>query len=307
MTNALLSFGASGSGFLVLVHGGAGDLPEAARPGQAEGCRRAAEAAAALLRDGASAMRAAEAAVIVLEDDPRFNAGTGACLTEDGTIELDASIMEGTSLRGGAVCALPPFKNPISISRAALEDGRHVLYAAEGAARFAIEHGFARVTDESMITDAVRERFALLKAKQTGVVGFAGGTVGAVVRDAKGAFAAATSTGGMFMKRTGRVGDSPILGAGTYADDGAGACSNTGHGESMMRLCLAKTTIEWMRDGLSAEDAARKAITLMGERTGGAGGTIVIDRSGRMGWARNTATMSWSACASDWTEARLGS
>lgn len=306
MTNEVVSFGASGSGFLVLVHGGAGDVPEAARPGQAEGCRRAAEAAAKLLRDGASALTAAEAAVVVLEDDPRFNAGTGACLTEEGSMELDASIMEGTSLRGGAVCALPPFRNPISIARAALEDGRHVLYAAEGAARFAIEHGFARAPGDSMITDAVRERFALLKAKQAGAVGFAGGTVGAIVRDAKGAFAAATSTGGMFMKRAGRVGDSPILGAGNYADDDAGACSNTGHGESMMRLCLAKTAIDWMRQGVPAEDAARRAIALIGERTGGSGGTILIDRSGRLGWARNTATMSWAACASDWADTQSG-
>lgn len=302
----LESLGLSGSGFLVLVHGGAGDVPEASRPLHAAGCQRAAEAGAACMRAGGSALEAAEVAVRVLEDDPHFNAGTGACLTEDGTMELDASIMEGTNLRGGAVCALPPFKNPIAIARAVLDDGRHVLYAADGAVRFAEAHGFVPIRDDSMITDAVRARYALLREKPTAPQGFAGGTVGAVVRDASGSFAAATSTGGMFMKRRGRVGDSPILGAGNYADDGAGACSNTGHGESMMRLCLAKTAIEWLRHGRTAEDAARASIQLMADRTGGAGGMILVDAGGRLAWARNTATMSWGACASDWNEARSG-
>jgi beta-aspartyl-peptidase (threonine type) len=291
---------------LVLVHGGAGDLPEAAREAHAKGCRTAAEAGAACLRAGGDALAAAEAAVRVLEDDPRFNAGTGACLTEDGTMELDASIMEGTTLRAGAVCALPPFKNPIVIARKVLDDGRHVLYAADGAVRFAKEQGFAPVTDGSMITEAVRVRFEELRDRRASAQGFAGGTVGAVVRDARGRLAAATSTGGMFMKRAGRVGDSPILGAGTYADDAAGACSNTGHGESMMRLCLAKTAIEWMRTGMAAEDAARAAITLMAARTNGTGGMILVDPRGNLGWARNTKTMSWAAYAEDWSEARAG-
>ncbi len=303
---SVTSFGAQSSGFSILVHGGAGDVPEESRKGHAQGCRRAAEAGAETLRAGATALEAAEAAVRVLEDDPRFNAGTGACLTEDGAMELDASLMEGTTLRAGAVCALPPFKNPIAIARAVLDDGRHILYASAGAVRFAEEHGFRAVTDGSMITEAVRVRWEELRAKRASAQGFAGGTVGAVVRDARGAVAAATSTGGMFMKRAGRVGDSPILGAGTYADDAAGACSNTGHGESMMRLCLAKTAIEWMRTGMAAEDAARAAITLMQARTGGQGGIILVDARGTLGWARNTATMSWAACASDWNEAQSG-
>ncbi|CAN5334973.1 isoaspartyl peptidase/L-asparaginase family protein [soil metagenome] len=303
---SIVSFGASGSGFLVLVHGGAGDLPAEARPSHASGCRSAVVAAAACLRSGGSALDAAETAVNILEDDPRFNAGTGACLTEDGTLELDASIMDGATLAAGAVCALPPFKNPISIARAVLRDGRHVLYASEGAARFAEARGFVPIRDDSMITDAVRARFELLRARKGGVEGFAGGTVGAVVRDASGTFAAATSTGGMFMKGAGRVGDSPILGAGTYADDEAGACSNTGHGESMMRLCLAKAAIDSLREGRRAEDAARAAIELMARRTGGTGGMILVDRSGGVGWARNTTTMSWGAYASDWAEPKSG-
>jgi L-asparaginase / beta-aspartyl-peptidase len=303
---SIVTFGTSGSGFLVLVHGGAGDVPEASRDAHAAGCKRAVESAVARLRAGATALDAAQAAVVALEDDPRFNAGTGACLTEDGTMELDASIMEGRTLRAGGVAVLPPFRNPIAIARAVLDDGRHVLYSAGGATKFAEARGFVPIRDDSMITADVRARYETLRANRGGAEGFAGGTVGAVVRDASGSFAAATSTGGMFMKRAGRIGDSPIIGAGTYADDAAGACSTTGHGESMMRLCLAKTAIESMRAGMAAEAAAKAAIELMEQRTGATGGMILVDAGGRIGWARNTTTMSWAACAGDWSDPRSG-
>src|SRR5690606_13473668 len=144
--------------------GGAGAVPEARRATHAEGCRRAAEAGLALLVSGASALDAAVRAVEVLEDDPLFNAGTGACLAEDGTLELDASGMDGAALRFGGVACLPPFSNPVRIARAVLEDGRHALYAGEGAARFAREHGFTPADPASMITDAARVRLAQTKA-----------------------------------------------------------------------------------------------------------------------------------------------
>ncbi|HEY1958075.1 MAG TPA: isoaspartyl peptidase/L-asparaginase [Polyangiaceae bacterium] len=282
--------------FSIVVHGGAGDIPEEKRAPHADGCAEAARAGAEVLAAGGSALDAAQCAVRVLEDDPRFNAGTGACLTESGALELDASIMNGADLAAGAVCALPPFKNPIAIARAVLDDGRHVLYASEGAARFAEEHGFARATLESMVTPAVRERWT--RGRGGKAEGYAGSTVGAVARDKSGHVAAATSTGGTFFKRDGRVGDTPLLGAGTYADDAAGAASATGMGEAIMRVCMTKSAVESLRAGRSPADAARAAADLLAGRGRGSGGIILVDARGRWGLARTTATMSWAAMTS---------
>lgn len=277
--------------FCIGVHGGAGDPPQASRPGHGEGCAAAAAAGAEILRAGGSALDAVQRAVEVLEDDPRFNAGTGACLTEDGNLELDASIMNG-DLAAGAVCVLPPFLHPIAIARAVLDDGRHVLYASEGAARFAESRGFSRATPDAMITAAVRERFA---RGASAPEGYAGNTVGAVARDVRGHVAAATSTGGTFFKRSGRVGDTPIVGAGTYADDEAGAASATGIGEAIIRVCLAKSVVDWLKQGLGAEDAARAAALLLEERGRGTGGLVLVDARGRFGFARTTPAMSWAS------------
>ncbi len=286
----------------VLVHGGAGDVPVDARPLHAAGCKRAAEIAADVLRRGGSALDAVEHAVRTLEDDPRFNAGTGACLNEEGNVELDASIMDGATLGFGGVCALPPFTNPIAIARAVLNDGEHVLYAGEGAARFALAHGFARAEAQAMITEAARARWeAAGKARPN----WAGGTVGAVARDAGGHVAAATSTGGRVRKRVGRVGDSPIPGAGTYADDRAGACSTTGDGEAMLRLCTAKGTVDAARGGASLEGAVCAALVDLA-RIGGSGGLLLVGPDGALAWARSTATMSWAAASAGWAEARAG-
>jgi beta-aspartyl-peptidase (threonine type) len=303
------SWGTAPAQWSVIVHGGAGDLPADRVERHVQGCRQAALAAAEILRAGGSALDAVERAVIALEDDPSFNAGTGACLNEEGLIELDAAIVEGTGLRAGAVCALPPFANPIAIARAVLEDGRHVLYAAEGAARFALEHGFARATSEAMTTEHARARWVDIQAARvaaaTGAVGrtgsgsAGGGTVGAVARDARGGVAAATRTGGRIDKRVGRVGDSPVLGAGTYADDEAGACSATGAGEAILRVGLSRGAADLLRAGVHPEEAARAAIRSMGARVGGTGGVIVVDRAGRLGFARNTRTMTWAAAAAD--------
>lgn len=288
------SWGADGGAWSLLVHGGAGDVPAERIARHVEGCRAAAQAGAEVLRAGGSALEAVERAVCLLEDDPAFNAGTGACLNEDGRIELDASIMEGAKLRAGAVCAMPPFLHPISIARAALEDGQHVLYAGEGAARFAVAQGFTPSTSEAMTTEIARTRWAAARSKP-GHDGWAGGTVGAVARDSRGVVAAATSTGGRINKRAGRVGDSPVLGAGNYADDDAGACSLTGDGEAVLRLCLAKSATDAMRAWTHPEEAARAAIRQMARRLGGTGGIILVDRDGRLGFARNTKTMTWAA------------
>jgi beta-aspartyl-peptidase (threonine type) len=155
-----------------------------------------------------------------------------------------------------------------------------------------------RTTIEAMTTPAARARWEAMRAKGTSdAEGWAGGTVGAVVRDARGAVAAATSTGGRIMKRAGRVGDSAVLGAGTYADDAAGACSNTGDGEAVMRVCLAKTAVDWMRGGMHPEEAARASARLLLDRAHGSGGIILVDRHGRLGLARTTRTMTWAAAA----------
>lgn len=285
------------------VHGGAGDIPEERRQAHAEGCAAAVSAGAEVLARGGSALDAAQRAVEVLEDDPSFNAGTGACLTEAGTLELDASIMNGLDLAAGAVCVLPPFRHPIAIARAVLEDGRHILYAGESAARFAEAHGFKREAAEAMITEAVRERFKRGASKPEG---YAGSTVGAVARDSAGHVAAATSTGGMFFKREGRVGDSPIIGAGTYADDHGGAVSATGLGEAIMRVCMSKAAVDWLRAGKVAEDVARDAAALLSGPGRGHGGLVLVDGKGNFAHARTTQTMPWAAMTDADAEPRRG-
>lgn len=314
------SWGSNGGAWSVLVHGGAGDVATASVAAREAACQRAAAAAGALLASGDTALNAVQRAVELLEDDPLFNAANGASLTSDGTIELDASIMEGRDLGAGAVCALAPFKNPIAIARAVLDARGHILYAGAGAERFALACGFARVTDADLTTPGARAAWERLRAEEAaggdasghnwaggGHEGCSHGTVGAVARDAHGTVAAATSTGGLMYKRPGRVGDTPILGAGTYADDGAGACSNTGDGEAVLRVCLAKTACEWMRQGMHPEDAARAAVQLLADRTEGVGGIILVDREGRIGLARTTASMLWAAMSAEWDSALAGS
>lgn len=294
MSVAILSAGGSSEGFAIVVHGGAGNVPEERRHLHEEGALRAAQAGAEVLRAGGSALDAVERAVRALEDDPLFNAGRGACLDEDGNIELDASIMEGTTLRAGAVCALAGFAAPIAIARAALDEGRHVLYAAHGARRFAKARGFVEVPREALLTESALLAFERAK-RDEGAIGWAGGTVGAVARDARGRLAAATSTGGKLNKRAGRVGDSPLIGAGTFADDNEGAVSTTGDGEAMIRLSTARMAAIAMRSGQSAEAAARAVIADLRDRLSATGGLITVDPRGGFGLARSTASMSWAA------------
>lgn len=288
----------------ILVHGGAGEVPDDARDAHAKGCEEAARAGAEILKAGGTALDAVERAVQKLEKNPIFNAGKGASLTDAGTIELDASIMSGADLRAGAVCTLPPFYNPISIARHVLEAGGPVLLSASGAERFAIARGFSPCADADLITPNAKKRWEALRSKGESA-GYAGGTVGAVAFDTQGHVAAATSTGGKMNKPRGRVGDSPILGAGTYADDRSGACSNTGDGEAVMRVVLAKEACSYMQNA-TPEVAARRAIALLGDRAQGTGGIILVDAQGRLGLARSTKTMSWGALGADRSDARFG-
>lgn len=286
----------------VVVHGGAGSLDrdDPATSGGAgaprvAGVTRAAEAAWRILSAGGSALDAVETAVRLLEDDPTYNAGTGACLTATGEVELDASIMDGETLRCGAVAVVKDVKNPVALARRIMERSSHVLLAGPGASAFAREMGLPPHDNALLVTPAQRARWERLRAappaRSTG-----GGTVGAVARDRHGHLAAATSTGGTAMKLPGRVGDTPIVGAGTYADDALAAVSCTGHGESFIRLTLARQAADLVARGLGAMGAAQTAVRLLGERVGGQGGLIVVGPDGEPGFAYNTPVMAraWS-------------
>jgi beta-aspartyl-peptidase (threonine type) len=222
---------------------------------------------------------AAEAAVTVLEDHPLFNAGTGSTLNQAGNVEMDAAIMDGVSLRAGAVAAIERIKNPIKLARRILEDGRHVILAGEGALMFAREIGFPECSPQSLIAEHEGKRWTEKH-----------GTVGCVVLDANGRIAVATSTGGIFNKLPGRIGDSPLLGCGTYADD-RGGVSCTGLGEAIIRLVLGKTAIDFLSEGIDPHAAARKSLKLLEAKTGAQAGLIIIDCHGRIGYARTTTHM----------------
>lgn len=281
----------------IIVHGGAGDLAaggpassgtlDAAR---LDGVRGACAAGWAVLSAGGSALDAVEVAVRALEDDPTFNAGTGAALTSAGDVELDASIMDGETLRCGAVAVVKDVRNPVSLARAVMERTEHVLLAGPGASAFARELGIPAHANALLVTPQQRARWEA--ARRGAAAGARSGTVGAVARDARGHLAAATSTGGMSMKRPGRVGDTPIAGAGTYADDRLAAVSCTGLGERILRLTLARHAADLVGRGLSAASAAREAVALLGRRLGGGGGLIVVGPRGEVGFAHDTAVMS---------------
>ncbi len=288
------SWSAGGAAWSVLVHGGAGQRSPESLQVAIGSCERAAGVAAESLAAGGGALDAVQHAVEVMEDTPELNAGTGGALCTDGSLELDASIMDGAGLRAGAVCALPPFRNPIAVARAVLEQGAHVLYAGAGAAAFARAHGFEPVEPATMITG--RARTQLQRAIEKGKAQlWAGGTVGAVARDRDGHLAAATSTGGLPGQAPGRVGDSPIPGAGNLADDGRGACSVTGDGDAILRVCLASDALARLAAGDGPGDAACASIALLEARVGALGGLILAHPDGRLALARTTGCMSWAA------------
>lgn len=283
-----------GSGFALMVHGGAGALGDESDPDGAlhvAGCRAAVRAGHAVLQSGGSAVDAAVAAVTVLEDDPVFNAGTGSALTEDGTVECDASVMSGQGA-AGAVGAVRDIKNPVRLARLVMERTKHVLLVGAGAEAFAAQQAVPRAQVGAMITDRMRAKWRAARTNRPAAA--AHGTVGCVARDALGHVAAATSTGGTLLKLPGRVGDSAIVGAGTYADHQAGAASCTGLGEAFMKAVAAKLAVEAMLAGAPPDAAARQALAAA-RRYGGDGGIICADAAGRLGFAFNTPVMSRAA------------
>jgi beta-aspartyl-peptidase (threonine type) len=307
----------------IIVHGGAGDVAVERHAALQTGCQEAALAGYAILQAGGSALDAVEAAVQALEDNPEYNAGTGACLDRNGNIELDAGIMDGRTLQVGAIAGVERIKNPISLARKVLES-EHVLLIGRGAEQFAWEHGIEQCARDELVTERqlqiwqaardteeprhyrrqVRVTGGLVQREQeTGAEKH--GTVGAVALDMSGALAAATSTGGIHDKYPGRVGDSPLVGCGFYADEEA-AISCTGRGEDFVRLLIARRAYEFVAGGQSAREAAISAIAVLGARATGTGGLIVVDRKGEVGFAWNSQNMSHAYMKDGMTEPIAG-
>jgi len=268
----------------VLVHGGAGADPVEGREELRAGVAAAALAGWRALGGGGRALDAVEAAVRVLEDHPRFNAGRGSVLTSAGTIEMDASIMEGDRLACGAVAAVSRVANPVTLARRVMEDERHVLLVADGAHAFARAVGLPDCDPALLITDRQRIRLAKHETDSRG-------TVGAVAIDRHGTIAAATSTGGTLGKRPGRVGDSALIGCGTYADSALGGVSCTGAGEAIIRVVLARRTLDRLAEKDDPHAAARAAVDLLVKEGRGEGGLILVDSRGRVGYAYSTPLM----------------
>jgi beta-aspartyl-peptidase (threonine type) len=312
----------------LIVHGGAWDIPDAAVPACKSGCERALTAGWRILEAGGSALDAIEAAVVILEDDAVFDAGYGSHLNLDGRVECDAIVMDGVTLRAGAAAGLQNVRNPVRLARKILEHCPHMMLVAEGAERFAQEQGIKLCAPEELITEAEREAWAKCKVDKHAAAfhrGHEQGTVGAVAMDSDGSLFAATSTGGTCCKLPGRVGDSPLIGCGCYADAEAGAVSCTGYGEAIMKVVMAKTATDFLRsqessgqagkgfslqgrsalsipsDSDHAMTAAREALGILAQRTHATAGLILLDKNGSPGWAFNTPRMAYGYVQRDGT------
>jgi len=292
----------------LIVHGGAWNIPDSQLENCREGCRRALVAGWDILRKGGAALDAVEAAVVALEDEPTFDAGLGSHLNRDGHVQLDAILMDGGTLKAGAVAAVERIRNPVRLARCILEKSDHMMLVGSGAELFALENGIPLCAPEELILE--RERQGWLRCAASGDhklgrhFGEPAGTVGAVALDVHGNLAAGTSTGGTCCKFPGRVGDSPLIGCGCYADAQAGGVSCTGLGEAIMRVVLGKTACEFLRAGHSAEQAAKMGVELLGRRSAvgsapATGGLILLDREGHPGFAYSTAHMAYGYVAED--------
>ncbi len=280
------------------VHGGAWNVPDGVVHQHLVGVAEALRDAWRMLRAGAGSVDVVEHAVRLLENDPVFNAGKGSHLNQLGRVELDASIMEGEGLEAGAVAAVQGVCNPVTLARRVMDASPHVLLVGSGARRFAEEHGVPLCRARDLLVGRAREQYLRIRAGETALVDeeFAPGpddhmgTVGAVSRDRDGLIAAATSTGGTLDKYPGRVGDSPLIGAGTYADSRHGGASSTGWGEGIVRVVMAKAAVSCLASGYDAAAAARAALADL-ERVDGRGGLIVVDRAGSAAAVFNTPRM----------------
>jgi beta-aspartyl-peptidase (threonine type) len=292
--------------YSLVVHGGAGIWKGARRRKGLRGVRRAASNGLDILRRGEVALDAVESCVITMEDDSTFNAGYGSALNLLGQVEMDASIMDGQTLQAGAVALVKRVKNPIRLARLVMEKTDHVLIAARGAERLA---RMFRLESINPVTHRAKSSWRLLRAQLArGEVAYlpktsrllhelpevmSAGTVGAVARDRDGNIAAATSTGGLALRLPGRIGDTPLIGSGTYADE-LGGCSVTGIGEGAIRLALAKTGCDLIQRGLSPQKAAEQSVWHLQRRLGMKIGMIAIDARGRIGSAHSTPDLCWA-------------
>jgi len=285
----------------IMVHGGAWKIAEETHAEHIGGVHVAAEAAWEILRKGGTALDAVEKAVSIMEDDPTFDAGVGSVLNRAGEIELDAMIMEGKSLALGSVAAVRGITNPVKLARLIMDDTDHNMLVGEGARRFAELKGMRLCAQAELTIPREVEHFRRLQLQpdyhlSDDFTPETHDTVGAVAIDHAGNVAAATSTGGVRYKMPGRVGDSPLVGSGAYADNMTGAASTTGHGESIMRIVLAKTATDAIAHTGTVQEAADYAIKYMYERTRGYGGIILINFQGEMAFSYNTPHMAvaWS-------------
>ncbi len=280
----------------IIVHGGAGDIPPERTESAIAGCKEAALVGWRILQAGGSALDAVEAAARLLEDNPNFNAGTGSCLTREGNIEMDAGIMDGRGLQVGAVAGVELIKNPISLARKVLESP-HVMLIGQGAQAFALEQGFSLCKLDDLLTQRQYDKWKALHSSSERATSEEPekkhGTIGVVAIDITDTLAAATSTGGFIDKYPGRVGDSPLIGCGFYADGNA-AISCTGYGEDFTRLMIAKRAADFVAQGAHALEASQAAIAILSAKASGTGGLITVDCLGNVGFAWNSRNMAYA-------------
>jgi beta-aspartyl-peptidase (threonine type) len=302
---------------VLVVHGGAWAMPDDMVEAHIRGVRQALAAGWQVLEGGGSALDAVEEAVVIMEDDETFDAGRGSFLNRDGRVQLDALIMDGSTLRAGGVGCVERLRNPVRAARKILSESPHIYFVGEGAEKFAVEHGLQLCSNDELIIPREVERLRAYQANTTtsgakhspemghppGRDLFAGepddptishDTVGAVALDGKGNIAAATSTGGTLNKAPGRLGDSSLIGCGCYADNQSAAASTTGWGEPIMKLVLAKWTTDRIAAGNLPEWAAQEAMNYLKQRVNGHGGIIVLNPEGQIGIAHNTPRMAWA-------------
>lgn len=282
----------------LVVHGGAWDIPENTLGAHRNGCAGALKIGWDLLQSGSNAVEVVEKVIQYLEDNGTFDAGSGSHLNEVGEIELDASIMSGKTFRCGAVASVRKIRNPIVLARKIMDESEHVLLVGGGAEKFAQDHGIHLCNGEELVSDRERRYWEVSQhLKLSGKDAFrnpkdSSDTVGAVAMDVQGDICVGTSTGGTFKKHPGRVGDSPLIGCGSYADNTIGGVSTTGWGEAMIKIVMAKTVIDILdQNGGDPQGAADKGIDLLRRKVDGNGGVIVLNKFGKIGIAFNTPRM----------------
>lgn len=293
----------------LIVHGGAWDIPPELIEAHKSGCRAALLKGWEILHSGGHALDAVEAAIRVMEDAPGLNAGTGSALNAEGQVELDASIMEGAGLQAGAVAAVQTIKNPITLARRVLES-EYIFIVGEGAVLFARGAGIEECSSEELVVERERRLWEAQRSETTAAQGadmsLRSDTVGAVAMDRQGNIVTGNSTGGRPFKHPGRVGDSPLIGCGIYADNGLGGAACTGQGEGIIRVALAHSAVQLLKDGKPVQEAAGLAAQLLQEKVDGRGGLIMVNHQGDVGYAFNTPHMAYAYLGEDMEEPAVG-